>query len=154
MQAVSKKICSRDGCDSCIKARGLCNLHYRAWLKLKSNGFKVEVKLDAWARIKLEMPGTYSEITKATGLSYKTVSKIVSIKHDEGLTHIQDHEPPGNFVGSRWTPIFADGPGKDHVVSKRKKKGAHLSRRREVHRQKMHRLPAPALPMNFFKQMG
>ena len=120
------KTCSREGCQVKVQARGLCNNHYTQWRNKLTTPLP---KSDTRERLLAAMPGTTKQLAAELELTYEAVRKAVRKLHAEGLVHIEDHIPPEN-KGRNYIAIYADGPGKDHVVTWTKRKSDHLKARR------------------------
>lgn len=120
------KLCSHEGCEKKVRARGMCNNHYTQWRR------KCPIQLaksDTRERILGALPGTKKQVAEALGERYETVRKTMTKMHVEGLIHIEDHLPPEN-QGRDYVAVFTVGPGEDHKVTKRQRHDDHLAARR------------------------
>lgn len=128
------KICSREGCERHVFARGKCVSHYNAYIKsLRRKGSTLFAFVSTWDEIQPYFPGTLAQLAERSGTSYGSVMKTVNARHKAGEVYIVDHLPPSATGGARWVRLFALGSGDDHVVSARRKKAYALNGRRKSH---------------------
>lgn len=115
---VNPALCKKEGCTRNVRARGMCVTHYKQWSQANK---EVRTYLTT-RRLVLEcLPGKLAEIAAESGLDLTTVRLHINAAHKAGAVFIARFDPP-NVTGSRWLPIWQEGPGKDAVLSAKTRK--------------------------------
>lgn len=132
------RTCKESNCGKPVRARGMCHPHYCKWRR--SGGHAITGFEDYVELAKRAMPGTYEQIAQQLEIHYQSAFQIVRRLHLAKESHIEDHLSPQG--GGQWQPVFALGPGVDHVVTpemrhqhQRTVKRASAARMREKRRQ-------------------
>lgn len=142
------KVCSREGCDLRVAARGMCDKHYGAWLhQMHRRGvrFLGGPFID---RLKAPgiLPGSIDQIAERLGMHFNTIHKAIRPLYKDGTVFISDYLPPQgggpNGQGGQWTRVYALGPGEDKVLDPavKAKYAADITRVRKLawkHKQKL-----------------
>lgn len=133
--------CRVEGCENEMKARGMCDKHYRRWHRATLVKPTVYHSHDLILQV---LPGTMVEIAEATGLHYETVLNATGRLHEEGKIHI-DEWSKGNNGYSKYVAIYDIGPGPDAKQPSRRQKLADRleSQRANYHRRKLQRAGEP-----------
>jgi hypothetical protein len=119
--------CKREGCQSQVQARGLCNTHYRQWSR---DNPEHRQHLLILKTIEEVLPATRREIIDETGLCLPAVNRALDLLHEAGKAHIGDHEPP-TVPGTRWQPVWVAGKGRHKAVSPEQRYAYRLGRNRQ-----------------------
>lgn len=66
------------------------------------------------------LPGHIAQLVEATGYCHATVRRTLDILKAKDLAHIGHFDPP-TTLGTKFKPVWVQGPGKDAVLTKKKR---------------------------------
>lgn len=127
------KLCSRDGCDRKVVARGLCHSHYEMWHKSLP---KLLGTTNSNEAILKAMPGSAKQIAAKVGLTTEGARRAIKKLRARGEAHVEDILPPGEESKGRYVWVFAAGPGEDAKLTNKQRRDNKREHRRAYERTK------------------
>lgn len=143
--------CKVAGCGTPMKARGMCDKHYKAWHRATpvkpSPPDTRQLVLDS-------LPGTFGEVAAGAGICYDTTLAVVGALHKERAVHIEEWRKAGGVNNSgKYVAVYALGDQEDAKMPSRldRRKDRRANNRANYHRRKTERAGDPLVNALFGK---